>query len=265
MLVDATVLVAGERLAVLAREEQRRHALAFARRRGDRARRALVELLAQAQSCPEQELGHRVALDAHDLGDLVVGELLDLAEQQREALARAQAAVRAAHLVLEGREQGGALGVVVEQAELTPRGDRRRLLRDVADAVVPALLPDELEAEVPGDDRNVGTEVEVAPVELLDPLEHPQERLLRGVGRVLRRRCDTGAELVHATLVAAVERLEGLIGSSGGELDETVVVQGFPSSCSGLSAARRGTLSPLLWGSRRSPDCLRRIPCAGCA
>ena len=120
--------------AVLAEREQREGALAIGRGGGDRAERAAPQPVAEADARAREQLGDRVAVHAHDLGDLVVGQLLQLAQRERLALARGERRVGGADLLLMRLEQHLPLRPVWPRARPTPpgrrsRGSRRRVPR----------------------------------------------------------------------------------------------------------------------------------------
>ena len=203
---------------VLRERKQRHRGLAVGRRGRDRHERAAAQPVAQVQPRARDQLGDRVAVHAHDLGDLVVGEPAELAQRERLALADGEQRVGGADVLLVGRAQRTAVGLL----GLGAGADRRRGVRDLGGGRGAAAALDRVVARVPRRGQQVGAEVHVAAGQARQPLEHLQERLLRGVGRVVRRAGDPVAEVVGAALVPVVQRGERIavaLGSAASELD----------------------------------------------
>ena len=111
MIVEPVLVRA--RLPVLAGREQGERALAVRGRGRDRG--SAVPRSASRRLMRAREISWRngVAVHLHELGDLVVGEILELAQHEHLALARRKLRVRIADLVLARGEEDVALGVVV--------------------------------------------------------------------------------------------------------------------------------------------------------
>ena len=195
--------------------------LAQRRGGGHGAERGAPQPVAQVDPGARDQLGDRVAVHAHDLGDLVIGQALDLAQRERLALAHRQALVGGADLLLVGLEQRvvlGALGIAAARA------DGHGRLGDVAGRRGAAAARDRVVARVASRRQHVGGEVQVAVGQPGQPLEHLQERLLRRVGGVVARAGDPVAEVVGAALVAVVEGGEGGAVAGRGAAREAEVV-----------------------------------------
>ena len=192
---------------VLAEREQREGALAIRRGGGDRAERAAPQPVAEADARAREQLGDRVAVHAHDLRDLVVGQLLQLAQRERLALARRERRVGGADLLLMRLEQRPA--APGRSARSSPDPDRDGGVGDLGGGRRAAPAVDRVVAGVARGSEQVGAELELAARQARQALEHPEERLLRGVGRVVARAGDPVAEVVRAPLVAVVEPREG--------------------------------------------------------
>jgi hypothetical protein len=77
-------------LPVLLEGDQRQRPLAVRRARRDRGERGAAQGIAQGDAGSRDELGDRVPVHVHQLGDLVVRELLELPQGEHLALALGQ-------------------------------------------------------------------------------------------------------------------------------------------------------------------------------
>ncbi len=141
---------------------------------------------------------------------------MKLAQRERLALALRQAGVRLADLLLLGREQCRALGVVARVARVghpqtasAAAGDHRRALGDLVGRLRAAAALGRAVAPVARGGHQVGAEVELVGVELRQALEHRDERLLDRVSGILGRPGQAIAEVEDRALVAVVEGREG--------------------------------------------------------
>jgi hypothetical protein len=164
-----------------------------------------AESVAQIDSRAGDQLSHRVAVHVHDLGDLVVRELLELAQRQHLALALGQLGVGAADLLLARLEQEVALRVVPRVPGLAALG-----LRGLLGRLGPPALLDQVVTGVACRGEEVGAEGKLAALQLRQAPQHVDKRVLGGVGRLVLRAKDPQAEVVGALLVAAVQLRKGV-------------------------------------------------------
>jgi hypothetical protein len=231
VLFEPVVVAAG--LAVLARSQQGERALAIRRRGRDRRQRGAAQRVAQADARPRDQLRHGVAVHLHELGDLVVGQVLELTQHEHLALARGQLGVRVADLVLARREEDVALRVVVRVARVeadSPAADSAAhghgALGDRIARLGALAALDQVVAGVTRRGKQVGAKRELAPFELRQPLEDIDERLLGGVRRVVLGAEDAQAQVVGALLVPRVERRERVTVTRYGALSQSRFVCG---------------------------------------
>jgi hypothetical protein len=211
------------RLTVLPRRQQRQRALTIGRGDPDRRQRAPTEGIVQLEPRAGDQLRHGIAVQPHDLPDLLVRERLELTQSQNLALARRQRRVGGLQELARGRQEHGALRILLEVARFGP--PRLGVLRDRFD---PSSPLDHVVARVAGDGQDVGGQVEIAPLERRQPLEQSHERLLGGVGRVVRGAEQSHAEAVHAPLMAVVELGERISVPGDRELREFLRITGDP-------------------------------------
>ena len=168
--------------------------------------------LAEGDAGPDEErldAGHR---RLHRLGDLLVGEGVHLAQEERRALGLGQAAdVRhqEAEVLAAGRLLDRRLAGVGEVDVHRVDADRR-------------LAAQVVEAAVAGDAVEPGPDVDLARVGL-DRVEGGGEHLLEDVLGVLARGEHVAAEGEQPDLVAGDDRLEGGVLAAAHERDQTLV------------------------------------------
>jgi hypothetical protein len=194
---------------------------------------------------------------------LLVGERLELAQGQHLALASGQRRVSGLQLLARGSQERRALRIVLEIARL--RTPRLGVLRHGFD---PSAALDHVVARVAGNREEVCGEIEIASLECGQPLEQPQECLLRGVGRVVRGAEHSHAEAIHAPLVAIVEIGERTPVPGDRKPREFLRIRVIPcvSGSFGRSQRRRGLafcgVSPRFWPVtkilRHGPPVIRR-------
>ena len=214
------VLVGRER-RVVGQLEQLERALALERVQLDARQRAAPQAMAHVRPRPPGQLGRGVGRDAHDLGDLLVVEVLDLAQGEDLALAQRQLRVRLADLLLELAGEDGALGLgqLAVVARLRGRLAAREALAAVGDP----------QAGVVRRAEQVGPRRDDRPAGLADRLEHAHEGLVGRVGGFLAGAQHPAAVAVDRAGVALVELGEGLRVAAPGCCRERGV--GGPGCC----------------------------------
>ena len=191
-----------ERVVLAHREQRQRRARQPARRRRSSRARS-PQAVTQVDARARDQLGDRVAVHAHDLGDLVVRELLELAQGERLALARGQALVGGADLLLVRRQQ-----------RLAPAGrDPRRPPTGTAESGISAAAPRgagrsrrSSRGARPSADRSRSSG---RGRQARQPLENLRNVSCVASAASSARAGDPVAEVVGAALVAVVERREG--------------------------------------------------------